>query len=218
MATRERAGDRGAEDARERLGEASRELRLARRSAGLSLAAAARRAGLSPTRLGDIERRKVMSPGFEGLCRAARAVGLKPAFRLYPSGEPVVDSPQLAVLGRLEKTLGRPLAMSREVALPIVGDLRAWDVRITDGRARASIDAEARLHDIQAVARRVALKARDDPGCGSVILVLNRTAHNRHILAEHRESLRAQFPLDGAAILRAFRVGQIPATGGILLI
>ncbi len=158
------------------------------------------------------------SPGFEGLCRAARAVGLKPAFRLFPTGEPVVDAPQLAVLARLQRTLAVPLRSNREVGLPIAGDLRAWDLRVTDGRSTASIDAEARLDDVQAVARRVALKTRDDPDCGVVILVLNRTSHNRHVLAEHREALRSQFPLDGGAILRALRAGRIPAASGILLV
>lgn len=218
MATRQRPGDRGAEDARRLVAAAGRELRLARRSAGLSIAAAARRAGISPSRLGRIERAQVRSPGLESLCRAAQAVGLKPSFRLFPTGEPVIDSPQLGVLGRLERVLGRPLAMAREVGLPIPGDLRAWDARISDGHASASIDAEARLDDLQAVARRIGLKARDDPQAGPVVLVLNRTAHNRRALAEHREALRAQFPLDGAAILRELRAGRIPPVGGIVLI
>lgn len=218
MSTRERPGDRGADDARAALAVAARELRLARKAAGLSIRAAARRAGMSPTRLGDIERGAVRSPGLESLCRAARAVGLGPSFRLYPTGEPVVDGGQLATLGRLAGVLGRPLAMRREVALPIAGDRRAWDARVTDGQTSASIDVEARLSDLQAVARRMALKARDDPAAGIVILVLNRTRTNRRVLAEHREALRAQFPLDGASILRAFRAGRIPAASGILLI
>jgi hypothetical protein len=34
----------------------------------------------------------------------------------------------------------------------------------------------------------------------------------------HRESLRAQFPLDGAAIARALRPGRVPPAGGIILV
>jgi transcriptional regulator with XRE-family HTH domain len=184
----------------------------------MSIAAAARRAAVSPSRLGRIERGQVRSPGFECLCRAARAVGLNPAFRLFPTGEPIVDSPQQGVLDRLNAILGRPLVMRREVGLPIAGDFRAWDGRITDGRTNTSLNAEARLDDIQAVARRIALKGRDDPQAGVILLVLNRTAHNRRVLAEHREALRAQFPLDGAAVLRDLRAGRIPPAGGIVLI
>ena len=129
-----------------------------------------------------------------------------------------MDGPQLALLGRLERVLGGPLRIFREVTLPIPGDRRAWDARITDGVAHASIDAEARLDDLQAVARRVAIKQRDDPAAGVAILLLNRTAHNSRVLAEHREALRAQFPLDGAATLRAIRAGRIPEAGGIVLL
>ena len=51
-----------------------------------------------------------------------------------------------------------------------------------------------------------------------MILVVNQTAHNRRVLAEHREALRAQFPLDGAAIARALREGRIPPASGIILL
>ncbi len=123
------------------------------------------------------------------------------------------------LLGRLESLLGKPLSMRREVGLPIAGDRRAWDARIAgDGSSRASVEAETHLHDMQATARRLDLKTRDDPGAGVVILLVNKTAHNRRVLAEHREALRAQLPLDGAAILRALRRGQVPAASGILLL
>ena len=102
--------------------------------------------------------------------------------------------------------------------LPIASDLRAWDARITDGLATASIEGEARLDDIQAVSRRVALKQRDDPGAGAVILLVNRTTHNRAVVAQHRDALRAQFPMDGAAILAELRRGRVPRAGGILLL
>ena len=112
-------------------------------------------------------------------------------------GPPIHDRASLAVLARFEKVLGRPLRLVREVGLPIQGDLRAWDGRIRDDRGTASIECEARLDDLQAVGRRVALKQRDDPRAGVVILVVNRTDRNRRVLAEHREALREQFPLDG---------------------
>jgi hypothetical protein len=100
----------------------------------------------------------------------------------------------------------------------VPGDLRAWDARISDGISTASIEAESRIHDAQALARRIGLKARDDPGAGVVIHVVNQTAHNRRVLAEHREALRAQFPLDGAAIVRALRQGRVPPASGIILV
>ena len=154
----------------------------------------------------------------EQLCRAGRAVGLKASLTFYPADIGPRDRPQLAVIDRFERLLSPPLNLRREVPLPIPGDQRAWDARIDSNDGRASIEAESRLHDLQAQARRIALKQRDDPLAGVVILVVNRTAHNRRVLAEHRESLRAQFPLDGAAIARALRAGRLPAANGIILV
>lgn len=152
------------------------------------------------------------------VCRVARAVGLAPSFRLYPTGEPIRDSAQLALLIRFEQLVTPPLHLVREVPLPIAGDLRAWDGRIRDRSGTASVEGESRITDAQALARRIALKTRDDPGAGVVILVVNQTAHNRQVLAEHRGTLRAQFPLDGTAIARALRSGRVPPASGIILL
>ena len=217
MATRERPGDHGAEDARSLFATIGREIRAARRERGMSLAAAGRRAGVSGWQLGRLERRNIAQPTLDQLCRAARAVGLRPWFRLYPDEAPVRDAAQLKLLARFERLLAPPLRLRREVPLPIAGDLRAWDGRITDGKRTASIEGESKLDDVQAVSRRIELKTRDDPDAGIVILVLNRTAHNRRILVDHREALRAQFPLDGAAVARDLRRGRVPLESGIIL-
>ena len=195
-----------------------KEIRASRRRLGLSLTATGRHAGMSGWQLGRIERGTLELPTFDQLCRAARAVGLKPAFDLYPDGDPVHDRGQLALLERLEKVLAPPLRLRREVPIPLKGDLRAWDGRTSDGERVASIEGEARLGDMQELSRRIARKQRDDPRAGVVILVVNRTAHNRRVLAAHREALREQFPLDGAAILHALRNGRVPPSSGILML
>ncbi len=218
VTTRQRPGDLGAEEARRQLQTAGREIRSARRILGISIAAAARHAGTSASQLGRIERGVLRRPSVDQVFRAARAVGLEPALRLHPVGARIRDKAQLGVLARFERLLSAPLRMHREVPVPRPGDLRAWDGRVTDGTATASIEAESKLWDVQATERRIALKSRDDPDAGIVILVLNRTAHNRRVLAEHREALRARFPLDGAAIARALRAGKLPSAGGIILV
>jgi hypothetical protein len=114
--------------------------------------------------------------------------------------------------------LGSPLALRREVGLPMPGDRRAWDGRIVGGERPASVECEVRLHDVQAVTRRVELKARDDPGSGVIILVVARSAHNWRVLAEHREALRLQFPLDGPSIARELRAGRVPKASGIIVV
>jgi transcriptional regulator with XRE-family HTH domain len=218
MGTRQRPGDLGAADARRHGTTIGREIRDARLALGMSIGEAARRGGMSPSQHGRIERGEIRRPTLEQLCRAARTVGLEVSLKAYPSDAPVRDRGQLPLLARLETLLAPPLTMLREVGLPIPGDQRAWDGRLRGGDRPASVEGEVHLHDIQAMARRIALKARDDPGAGVVILVVARSAHNRRVLAEHRDSLRAQLPLDGAAIARGLRAGRVPRESGIIMV
>jgi len=184
----------------------------------MSISTAASRSGISAPQVSRLERGLLRTVSLEQLCRVARAVGLETSLKLYPVGPPVRDGPSLASIGRFAELLGQPLRLRREVVLPGDRDKRAWDGRVEGGERPGSMECESHLEDIQALARRIALKQRDDPGAGVVILVLNRTAHNRRVLAEHREALRAQFPLDGAAIARELRAGRVPAASGIILV
>jgi transcriptional regulator with XRE-family HTH domain len=219
MTSRTRPADQGAADATSIAAELGKELVIARRAAGISQRAVAHRAGMSPSQLSRLERGKQQRPKLDLMCRAARAIGLVVTCKAYPDGTRVRDAASLALLGRLDKLLAASLRTEREVSLPIPGDQRAWDERIfAVDHSRASVEAETHIYDVQATARRIALKQRDDRGAGVVILLLNRTAHNRRVLAEHREALRGQFPLDGAAILRALRAGRIPPASGILML
>jgi transcriptional regulator with XRE-family HTH domain len=218
MTTRERPADVGAADARRLGGKAGAEVKVQRLTLGISQEQAASRAGVSESAYARFERGELSRPTLDRICRAARAVGLAPSLSFYPTGEPIRDAAQLALLARFEALLAPPLRLRREVPLPIERDLRAWDGRVSDGSRTASIEGESKLYDAQAIARRIALKARDDPYAGVVILVVNQTGHNRRILAAHREALRGQFPLDGGAIARALRAGTVPAVGGIILL
>ncbi|HYO43528.1 MAG TPA: helix-turn-helix transcriptional regulator [Candidatus Limnocylindrales bacterium] len=217
MGTRQRAGDLGSAAARRQVEAAGRDIRDARLALGMSVAAAARRGGMSPSQHGRIERGAIRQPTHDQVGRAASAVGLDAVLRLYPSGAPVRDRGQLVTLDRFVLLLRPPLTMPREVGIRSPGDQRAWDSRILGGERPASVECEVRLHDLQAVARRVALKSRDDPDAGIVILVVARSAHNRRVLAEYRETLRLQFPLDGAGIARELRAGRVPKASGIIM-
>jgi transcriptional regulator with XRE-family HTH domain len=218
MTIRVRAAEVGANDARRMTARMATELREARLAAGVSQAAVARAAGISRSTLSRMEREQLADPTLLTICRVGRALALAPSFRFFPSGVPVRDAPQLSLLARLRAILGSPLGLEREVALPIEGDGRAWDAMITGADQPGFVEAESHLLDVQAFQRRVALKIRDDPRVGVVILVLTRSAYHRALLAEHRESLRAQFPLDGGAVLRALRAGRLPPLSGIILV
>src|SRR4051794_12878641 len=173
---------------------------------------------MSQAQYSRLERARIAHPTLDQLCRAIRAVGLVPAFQRYRGEARVRDRAQLALLARFEQLLGPPLHMRREVPLALVGDKRAWDARITSGDATAPIEGESRVEDCQALARRIELKRRDDPRAGVVILVLNKTAHNRDVLRLHREALRVQFALDGWEIARSLRRGEVPRASGVILV
>jgi transcriptional regulator with XRE-family HTH domain len=218
MSSRQRPADQGADEARRTVLAAGAELRTARLAVGLSIAAVARAAGMSPAQLARLEHAEIRRPTVDQLFRAARALGLGGSLRLFPAGSPVRDAGQLSLMQRFGRLPVPPLVMAREVVLPIAGDLRAWDGMLSDGGERAFVEGESHLGDTQAMARRIALKQRDDPRGGVVILVVTRSAHNRRVLTEHREALRAQFPLDGAAIARALRAGRVPPASGIIMV
>jgi len=210
--------DLGDEDARRLIATCGTDLRETRMGLGMSQRAAARAAGISASKLGRIERREVRDPSLAAICRVARVLGQTASLRLFPAGSPVRDAGQIAVLGRLQALLGPGLRLPREVVLPIAGDLRAWDRMITGADGIAFTDAETRIGDAQALARRLEVKLRDDPRSRVLILVVARTAHNATVLREHREAFRALLPLDGAAIARSLRAGRIPTASGLIVL
>ena len=77
-----------------------------------------------------------------------------------------------------------------EAPVVTVGDMRAWDVLLS-GPVVIGVDAETRLHDIQAIQRRTALKRRDG-AVDRVLLVVADTRHNRRVLDEHAIALPAR--------------------------
>ncbi|HEY5628408.1 MAG TPA: helix-turn-helix transcriptional regulator, partial [Candidatus Limnocylindrales bacterium] len=162
MTSRQRTSSIGTDDARRLAGEAGREIANARRSAGVCQTQAAAIAGISRSQLGRLERAQLRRPSLEVICRAARATGFSASLKLYPDGTRLRDAGHLALFARFERIPAPPLTIQREVSLPIPGDQRAWDERLTDGRLSASVEGEVRLGDIQALQRRIGLKQRDD--------------------------------------------------------
>ena len=218
MTTKSSRAARGSQVARTITTAIGRELRDARIGAGLSQASVASTAGIAASQLGRIERGEQRHPTVDQLSRIAVVLGLVLSVKLYPSGAAVRDAGQLALIGRLAAHLAGGLRLRREVPLPIQGDQRAWDGKIEGNGRASSVEAEVHLHDTQELARRIALNLRDDPTVDLVLLLVARSAHNRRVLREHREALRGQFPLDGAAVLAALRRGELPSASGILML
>jgi transcriptional regulator with XRE-family HTH domain len=218
MSVRQGPIDLGREDARRVNSSIASELRDTRVALGLSQGAVATGAGISASRLGRIERGEVRDPSFAAICRVARVLGLTVSVKLYPSGSPLRDAPQLRLMARFETLVAHPLRLRREVLLPGDDEQRAWDAMIIADDGFGFAEGESRIGDAQALVRRMERKLRDDPRGSTIILVVARTRHNRRVLQEHREAFRSLLPLDGAAIARSLRAGRLPPAGGIIVL
>jgi hypothetical protein len=95
-------------------------------------------------------------------------------------------------------------------------DLRAWDAVIGGPGWSVPIDAETRVRDVQALARREALKRRDD-GAATMILLVADTRHNRQVLRLAKMHLVGDFPIDGRVVVAALSRGEPPSGSAIVL-
>jgi transcriptional regulator with XRE-family HTH domain len=209
--------DRGNARAQTILRDSGNQIRIARQSSGLSMRQAAAAVGMSRASFGRVERGEMANVSVRSLCLAAASVGLEFSGRTYLAGEPVRDAGQLRLLARFRARLPTGAPWATEVPLSIPGDLRALDARTTLGRQGVGVEAEVRLGDLQAIERRVLLKKRDGR-LDVVILLVSDTRANRAVLADHREDLRASFPLDARQILSTISRGQAPPGDGLLLL
>ena len=139
--------------------------------------------------------------------------------RAYPIADPLRDSGQRLLLNRLGRELQDGLAYRREVPFPDPHDLRAWDglIEPADRSWCVRVEAETRISDGQALARKLARKMRDG-GPGHLVLLVPDTRHNRAALRVIRDELRPLLPLDGRAILAALREGRDPGGSGIVVL
>jgi transcriptional regulator with XRE-family HTH domain len=217
MASIDRARDRGERQAQKLLRELGTELREARLSAGLSQQHVARVAGLNQSRVSRTERSRRVPARVDELAVHCAALGLRLSIKVYPAGSPVRDRAQLRLLERLRLRLDPRFRWRSEAPVsPESGDLRAWDVQL-DGPGSIGIDAETRLHDIQALQRRCETKWRDS-GVDRIVLLVGSTRHNRRVLGEHREALRSTFPADTPEVLAALRRGRMPGSNGVVVL
>lgn len=216
MSSRERTRDRGLQHGLALRAGLAAELHQARLGAGVSQAHIARVAGLTQSRVSRTERNVRNALTIEEAATHAAALGLQLYLKAYPASSAVRDAPQLRVLERLRAHVGPGFRWRTEVPVVGRGDLRAWDAFL-DGPGNVGVEAESRLHDVQATQRRVQLKLRDGDA-SVVILLLAETRHNRRVLTEHRAALVSTFPWTTAQILGALRRGEVPAQSGIVVL
>ena len=188
-------------------------------SAGLSLRAAARGSGASKSQLWRFERGALDRISITDLAAWFAVLGHDVSIKAFPTGDPIRDAAQIALLERLHAEVHATLRWRTEVALPMTGDLRAWDAEIRgrDPRPwRCRVEAETKIADGQALERKLALKLRDDPG-GHLLLLVADTRANRRALATMSSGLREMFPVSARDSLRSLRDGREPPGNGIVL-
>jgi transcriptional regulator with XRE-family HTH domain len=217
MPPRERRVDRGSRLARRLVASSGAEIRAARLSRGLTLEEVGRAVHLSYSQVGRIERGEHAAVSVEQLAKIGSVVGLDVSLRMYPGGVPLRDAAQLALLERFRRRLSADLIFRTEVPLPGYGDQRAWDAIILGAGDPVGIEAETRLTDVQAVERRIALKARDG-GISRVILVIAGTRDNRAVVREASPLLAASFPIRGRTAMDALANGRDPGGWSLVLL
>jgi transcriptional regulator with XRE-family HTH domain len=217
MGTSQRLFDRATELAKAALARLGRELRDARRDRGLSVAAAARAAGISRSQLSRIERGESARVPLLTLHRCAAVVGLDLSSRLYPGPGPLRDEAHALLLADLKSNLHRELRWATEVPLPIAGDLRAWDGFVSGTGWRYGVEAETAPRDAQALNRRLQLKLRDG-GVDGLLLILRDSQANRRFVREAAVELGPSFPQSGQRALELLRAGVNPGGSAIIMI
>jgi transcriptional regulator with XRE-family HTH domain len=217
MPPRERHVDRGGRRATRDIGFVGFEIRTARLMAGLTMAQVGSAVGLSASQVSRIERGVALNVSVRHLGRIGAAVGLDVRVRAYPGPDPIRDASQVAAIDRLRRLFGR-LLMRIEVPIPVEGDQRAWDaviVGLVGGPSILPVEVETRIHDLQAQARRISLKARD-AGESSILLVVADTRTNRRAIAAAAPVLEGSFPVPSRTALAALAEGRHP--GGSALV
>lgn len=217
MATSERRADQGSRVARKTLIKLGEEVRRARLLAGLSQSELGRLLGLSASTVSRMERALLPRLALVDLARAMSVVGLELSATAHPAGQPVRDAAHLSLLGRLRESLPREIAWHPEFPVSLPGDKRAWDALLVASGVRIGVEAETRLRDVQALERRITLKARDS-GLERVVLLVADTRTNRRIVREYEGVLRSAYPISGRKALEGLRASRDPGGSALVLL
>ena len=185
-------------------------------TAGLSSRRVADAAGISHTQVIRIEQGIASHVDIDVLARLASALGHELSLRIHPITAAVRDKGHVALLARFAKRLGPPISWQTEVPIPIAGDLRSADGVATGSDFDAVVEAETRLHDIQATERRLRAKQRDLEATRAILLVAD-TRHNRAVIAAVPE-LQRQFPVGTRTCLAALRSGRDPGADCLVIL
>jgi transcriptional regulator with XRE-family HTH domain len=217
MVATQRRRDRGRTRAERSATTLGDELRSNRVAAGLSQTFVAAAAEISRSQVSRIERGRVRSVSIVRIATLAAVLGLELSVKLYPVENALRDRGHVALLERLRSAVHASFSWRSEVPLRQAGDMRAWDAKLSGAGVRIGVEAETRLLDAQALARRLALKRRDGD-VDHVTLLVADTRGNRAVLRAFADALAADFPVPGARALAALSAGRDPGGSAVILI
>ena len=177
----------------------------------------ASRCGTSESRICRVEHARLARLSVAAISHHAAAVGLKPSVKLYPLGRRLLDGPQLELLKRLHARIHRAWKWETEVPIPLPGDLRSADCRLTLPGCTIVVEAHTRLSDWQAQSASAARKKRDLEAT-RLVLLLAATRANRQAVAEANPVASASFPIATKAALAALADGRDPGADAIVFL
>ncbi|HET7167643.1 MAG TPA: helix-turn-helix domain-containing protein [Candidatus Limnocylindrales bacterium] len=218
MPSKERSVDRATRRSRQDVATAGNDIRTARIAAGLTLSRVGSVVGLSASQVSRVERGLAPNVSVQQLGRVGAVVGLDVRVRTYPGPDPIRDAAQNALLGRLRARIHPRLRFRTEVLVSIADDQRAWDAEIgglAGDPGWLPVEAETRIHDLQAQTRRIAIKLRDSDH-RSVLVVVADTRTNRAAIRVAWPSINELFPIPSRDALAALADGRRP--GGSALV
>jgi transcriptional regulator with XRE-family HTH domain len=214
MPTRETAVQRADRQTLNILRRVGGELRTARTAVGIGSRDVGRHAGISHTQVIRIERGLAPHVDIGVLARLASVLGYELGVGIHPVTAPVRDKAHISLLRRFAARLHRSIRWRTEVPIPIPGDRRSADGVAVAGGFDAVVDAETRIHDVQAIVRGIRAKQRDLDAKRAILLVAD-TRHNRAVINSVPE-LRDEFTVSTRACLAALARGEDP--GGDCLV
>lgn len=216
MPVTDRAVDAGARRGRQLELMIGREIRSARRMAGVSQDTLGTTAGLSGSEIGRIERGEAPWLGIREASGILGALGLKLWVQTFPTGSPLRDAGHLRLLGDFEARLPSTVRPIREWPIPGSATGKALDILLTGLPKRTGAEAETVLDDLQALERDINLK-KADADLERLFLVVRASKRNREIVRVS-PALRRSFPASTRTVLAALANGDDPGADGIVLL
>lgn len=196
-----------------------REVRLQRTNLALTIRAAARIAGVSPTTQHRVERGEP-SVQLDTACRVAASVGLKVWAKAFPVATPSLrDTGQLRIATMIKGAANAAFRVVLELGL---GNGRSADVVLFGASEIIHIEIERFLADFQAQYRLASAK-RDELAIAHarpvrLVMVIEDTERSRGAVRDHASLIRSALPAGSREIMRTVRRGVPLGRDGVLWI